>query len=114
MADGASAEQARERVYASIESVASRGVTERELEKAQNRVRSLFVFSLQSNLQRARRLAEYEMYWGNAELIRQEMDRYMAVSRDDIRRVAGQYFAATNRTVLDVVPAQAANEGGEQ
>ena len=35
----------------------------------------------------------------------ERLDRYLAVSRDDIQRVAARYFTPTNRTVLDVVPA---------
>ena len=115
MSAGHTGNEARERIYAQIEGLARRGVTERELEKARNRVRSLFIFGLQSNLQRSQRLAEYELYYGNAETIREELNRYNAVTNDDIRRVAGQYFAATNRTVLDVVPApQQQGAGGEQ
>jgi predicted Zn-dependent peptidase len=74
-----------------------------------NLVRRQFVFGLQSNLARARQLAEFELYDGNAALLRTELDRYLAVTREDVQRVARQYFAATNRTVLDVLPrAQAA------
>ena len=47
-------------------------MTARELQKAQNRVRAVFVFGLQSNLQRSQRLAEHELYFGNAEIIREE------------------------------------------
>jgi predicted Zn-dependent peptidase len=114
LAEGHTGEEARERIYAQIERIADEGVTERELQKARNRVRSLFIFGLQSNLQKAQRLAEYELYWGDAEIIRGEMDRYMDVTREDIERVAGQYFAPTNRTVLDVVPPPSGEEGGEQ
>jgi predicted Zn-dependent peptidase len=52
-------------------------------------------------------LAEFEVYWGDANLLNREADRYLAVTLDDVKRVAGQYFAPTNRTVLDVVPAKA-------
>ncbi|MGE0787739.1 MAG: M16 family metallopeptidase [Sandaracinaceae bacterium] len=112
MGENRSASEARALIYAQLEDVARRGITERELEKAQNRIRAYFVFALESNLARARQLAEYEMYYGDAELIRAEMDRYLAVTRADVQRVAGQYFAATNRTVLDVVPPPA-DAGGE-
>ena len=61
------------------------------------------MFGLQSNLARAQQLAEFEMYAGNAELLRAELDRYLAITADDVKRVAGAYFAPTNRTVLDVV-----------
>jgi predicted Zn-dependent peptidase len=50
------------------------------------------------------------MYFGDARLLTTEMDRYLAVTPADIQRVAGQYFAPTNRTVLDVIPQPA--EGG--
>jgi predicted Zn-dependent peptidase len=96
-------------IYEELASVAQRGVTERELEKAKNRMRSAFVFGMQSNLSRAMRLAEYHLYWGDAELLRGELDRYLAVDRDDVQRVAREYFEATNRTVLDVIPASQAN-----
>ena len=112
MAQGRPPADAQGRVYSQIEAIARDGVTERELEKARNRIRSVFVFGLQSNLQRAQRLAEHELYWGDAALIRGEVERYLSVTRADIRRVAGQYFAATNRTVLDVVPAP--REGGAE
>ncbi|HEY8431266.1 MAG TPA: pitrilysin family protein [Sandaracinaceae bacterium] len=113
VAGGHTGAEVRPHIYAAIDRIAREGVTPRELQKAQNRVRSIFVFGLQSNLQRAQRLAEFETYWGNAELIRGELDRYLAVTNDDIRRVAGRYFAPTNRTVLDIVPAPRQQEGGE-
>ena len=113
MAQGHTGAEARQHIFAQLESVAQRGVTERELQKARNRVRSIFIFGLQSNRDRSQRLAEFELYYGNAELIRTEADHYMRVTRADVQRVAGQYFAATNRTVLDVVPLPA-QEGGER
>ena len=105
VSEGHTGAEVRPHVYAAIDRIAREGITERELEKLRNRVRASFVFGLQSNLDRAQNLAEFEMYWGDAELIRAELDRYLAVTSDDIRRVAGRYFAETNRTVLDVVPA---------
>jgi predicted Zn-dependent peptidase len=100
----------REQIYRELADIAEKGVTERELQKAKNRVRAAFVFALESNLQRASHLAEFETYYGDAELLNQEADRYLAVTLDDIKRVAKQYFAASGRTVLDVVPAKAAAE----
>ena len=110
MASGHEPAEARTAIYEALEKVAQEGVTERELQKARNRIRAYFIFGLQSNLSRAQQLAEYELYWGDAEHIREEVGAYLAVTADDVKRVAGQYFAATNRTVLDVLPV----EGGEQ
>jgi zinc protease len=112
MASGHEPAEARDAIYAALEEVASEGITERELQKARNRINAYFVFGLQSNLSRAKQLAEFELYWGNAELIRAELGRYLAVTAEDVKRVAGEYFAATNRTVLDVVPTE--GEGEEE
>jgi predicted Zn-dependent peptidase len=112
IADGHTPAEVEPLVYAEIERIAREGVTPRELERVRNQVRSFFLFSLQSNLDRAQNLAEFEMYWGDANLVRGELDRFLAVSREDVQRVAGRYFAATNRSVLHVTPAGASEGGG--
>ena len=103
-AQGKQATDARQVIYTQLSDIAKKGVTPRELEKAKNRIRSAFVFGLQSNLSRAMNLAEFEMYFGDANLLTTEAERYLAVTLDDIKRVASTYFSETNRTVLDVVP----------
>ncbi len=106
MAEGKDAKAARELIYAEIEDIAKNGLSERELQKAKNRMRSSFVFGLSSNLSRALVLGTFELYFDNAELLRTELDKYLAVTADDVKRVAGRYFAPSNRTVLDVVTNQ--------
>jgi zinc protease len=108
-AQGQTGLEARELVYRELADIADKGITEHELEKAKNRIRSMFVFELETNLERAMRLAEFDMYFGDANLLNQEASRYLAVTLDDVKRVAKQYFAPTNRTVLDVIPAKAAS-----
>ncbi|MEM8608043.1 MAG: pitrilysin family protein [Myxococcota bacterium] len=104
MSSGHAPKEAQAIVFAELDRVAKKGVTARELEKAKNRVSAAFVFGLQSNMQRARNLAEFELYWGDANLLMLELDHYLSVSRDDIQRVAQTYFKTSNRTVLDVLP----------
>jgi zinc protease len=65
----------------------------------------MFVFGLSSTLDRAQTLGQFELYFGDAELLRSELDRYLAVTNDDVKRVAARYFLKTNRTVLDVITA---------
>ncbi len=113
LASGHAGDEARQVIYEELQSVAQRGITARELDKAKNRIRAAFVFGLQSNLHRAMQLAEFELYWGDAELLKQELGRYLAVSAQDIQAVAQRYFDPTNRTVLDVLPTeQTAAAGG--
>lgn len=109
-AEGKSADAARTVIEGELKSIAEKGVTPRELEKAKNRMRAEFVFGLETNLSRASKLAEYETYFGDANLLLGELEHYTAVTLDDVKRVAGQYFAPTNRTILDVVPAHASQK----
>ena len=109
-AEGKSADSARAVIFDELKSIAEKGVTPRELEKAKNRMRAEFVFGLETNLSRASKLAEYETYFGDANLLLGELDHYTAVTLDDVKRVAGQYFAPTNRTILDVVPARGSSQ----
>jgi predicted Zn-dependent peptidase len=111
-AEGKSPEAARTLIFDELKSIATKGISARELEKAKNRVKAEFVFGLQGNLSRATRLAEYETFFGDANLLLGELDRYSAVSGEDIKRVTAQYFVPTNRTILDVVPAKAAPNAG--
>jgi predicted Zn-dependent peptidase len=107
MASGHPVDKAQQAVFAELQSVAEKGVTERELQKAKNRVSAAFVFGLQTNMSRAQNLAEFELYWGDANLLKLELDHYLAVTVDDIKRVAATYFTPENRTVLDVLPGEA-------
>jgi len=114
MASGHQPKEAQSIILAELESIGNGGVTERELEKAKNRIRAAFVFGLQSNMARSQHLAEFELYWGDANLLKLELDHYLAVSMEDIQRVASTYFAATNRTVLDVMPGTAPTPASEE
>ena len=107
-AQGHSPEEARTLIFSELSTIAQKGISRAELDKAKNRMRANFVFGLENNLQRASRLAEFETFYGDATLLLNELERYSAVKLEDVQRVAGLYFAPTNRTVLDVVPAKAA------
>ena len=111
-AEGKEPEAARKLILDELKSVATKGITPRELEKAKNRMKSEFVFGLESNLSRASRLAEFETFHGDAKLLLTELERYTKVTLDDVKRVAAQYFVPTNRTVLDVLPPKAAKQPG--
>ena len=112
-AQGKSVKTARDVIYQELAKLAKNGLTPRELEKAKNRVRSSFVFGLSSTLDRAQVLGQFELYFGNAELLKSELDKYLAVTNEDIKRVASKYFGISNRTVLDVItkPPEKSSEG---
>ena len=63
-----------------------------------------FLGNFRSMIGIAENLANYEMYFGDANLINTELDRYLKVSREDIQRVAKKYFMPSNRVVLYYLP----------
>ena len=114
MARGKAPAAARKVIYEALAKIAESGARPRDLQKAKNQLRAAFVFGLQSNRQRAMHLAEFELYWGDANLLRIELDEYLKVTGDDIKRVAAKYFAASNRTVLDVIPGEKKNASNKE
>ncbi len=82
-------------------------VTEKELEKIQNQIENDIVSSFSSMAGIAENLAQYYTYYqGQTNLINTEIDKYLAVTAEDIKRVANTYFKPTNRVVLHFLPKQ--------
>ena len=53
----------------------------------------------------AENLAQYYTYYqGQTNLINTEIDKYLAVTPEDIKRVANTYFKPSNRVVLHFLP----------
>ena len=90
-----------------IRRLATEGPTPREMEKLRNNLLNDFVRGCQSTIYRAQRLAEYALYDGDPSLINAELERYLAVQPDEIRRAAERYLMTDNYALLEVVPAQA-------
>ncbi|NLY93362.1 MAG: insulinase family protein [Myxococcales bacterium] len=105
-ADGKDPRELEAAIDAEIASIAKKGVSARELAKARNRLRAHFVHSLESPLGRAKQLAEHELYWGDATLLRTAIEPYLAVTNEDLKRVAAEYLRRDRRSVIEVRPAE--------
>lgn len=75
-----------------------------ELAKAKRQVESAIVLGLQSNIARARKLGEFEVFFGNARLLNEELPLYLAVTKADVKRVVSQYLTPTRRTIVETYP----------
>ncbi len=93
-----------ESMDAEISKVRDELITKKEFEKLKNQIENDFVSTNSRVVGIAESLANYHMYFGDANLINTEIDRYLAVTRADIQRVAQKYFVPTNRVVLYYLP----------
>ncbi len=87
-----------------VEKVKAEGVTAEELQKVRNQREAEFANAFGSMSQRAKNLARYRVFYGDANLINTELDRYLAVTRDDLKRVANKYFTKEGVNVLRYPP----------
>ncbi len=96
-----------EAMNAEIDRVKTESLEEKEFQKLRNQIESQFVQQYTTVAGRAENLANYHVYYGDANLINTEIDRYMNVTKDDIKRVANQYLTKENRVVLHYLPKSA-------
>ncbi len=101
---GVKLEDAEKEMEAVYEKVRNELISEKEFQKLRNQIENDFISGNTTIAGRAESLANYHMYFGKADLINNEIDRYMAVTREDIKRVANKYFVPSNRVVLYYVP----------
>jgi zinc protease len=103
----------RATMHEEIERLATEGPSPDEMEKLRNTLLNDAVRSRQSTLFRAQRLAEYTLYDGDPHLSNTELERYLAVTPEEIQRVVGTYLLTDNHVVIEVVPAHLADAENE-
>jgi predicted Zn-dependent peptidase len=96
---GVAMEKAEAAVNAVIQQLVAEPVTEVELMKIKNRTESVIVFEDMALMNRANSLAYYELL-GDAALINEELNRFHAVTIQDIQQGAATIFTANNVNTL--------------
>jgi predicted Zn-dependent peptidase len=110
---GHETEAIRATIREEVERLAAEGPSAEEMEKLHNMMLNDSVRSRQSSLYRAQRLAEYTLYDGDPTLLNTELERYLAVTPEEIRAAVGRFLLTDNHSIIEVVPAQSADAGGE-
>jgi predicted Zn-dependent peptidase len=85
-------------------------ISEKEFEKLRNQIEAEFVTSNSRVAGIAESLATYHMFFGDANLINTEIDRYLAVTREDIQSAAKRFLVPNNRVVLHYLPKSLENK----
>ncbi|HLT93813.1 MAG TPA: pitrilysin family protein [Membranihabitans sp.] len=101
---GVELETLREGIDEEIMKVQQELISDREYQKLQNQFESQFIQSNTSMVSIAESLANYYTYYGNTNLINTEIENIRKVTREDIRRVAREYFTPENRVLLYYLP----------
>lgn len=95
---------------AEIKKVQEELISDREFQKIRNQKENDFISGNSTMAGIAESLANYHVYYGDANLINKEIDRYMKVTKEDIKRVANEYLTEDNRVVLYYLPKSQQNQ----
>lgn len=79
-------------------------ISDDEFQKLRNQMENDFVSSNSRVAGIAESLANYHMYFGDANLINTELDKYLAVTKEDIMNAAKKYLRPDRRVVLYYLP----------
>ena len=101
---GIEAEDLEKSMDAEIDKVRNDLITEREFQKVRNQIENDFISGNSTVVGIAESLADYHVYFGDANLINTEIERYMKVTREDLMNAAKKYLTTENRVVLYYLP----------
>jgi zinc protease len=96
-----------------LDSVRGNGITPAELEKAKNVLRAGFIANRETTMGKAEELQHYRTFHNSIDEINTDLDVLLAVTSDDVKRVANTYLAPANLTLLIVRAGPAASGGGQ-
>jgi zinc protease len=108
LADGAKVGEVEKVIEAELKSLGTRPPSDAEMQKAHRRAQASLVLGLQSNFARASRLGEYEVFYGDARHLNGEIDKLLAVTKQDVQRVVAAHLGPTRRTIVETYPADSA------
>jgi len=91
-------------IDAEIERVQTSQISDAEFQKLRNKVENDFVTGNSTMVGIAENLANYHVYFDDANLINTELERYMKVTPADLQKVAQKYLTPENRVVLTYLP----------
>jgi zinc protease len=107
---GVSADRLDSLLTLQLDSIRANGITPAELDKAKNALRAGFINNRETTLGKAEELHHYLTFHPSLEEINTDLDHLLAVTSDDVKRVASTYLAPANLTLLIV----RAGPGGAQ
>jgi len=102
--EGVSADSLERGLASEVTRVATAGVTPAELTKSKNAYRTQLITERQQSLFKSEALQIANLFLGDPQAVNADWKRYLAVTVEDIKRVAGRYLRADNALALLIVP----------
>lgn len=99
LVEGVTMEQAETAIWQELTKIASELVSENELTKVKNKSESIMVFAEMNLLDKAMNLAYYELL-GDAALLNVEINKYLSITAEQIRKVAQETFKKEKSSTL--------------
>ncbi len=93
-----------------LDTIRTNGISAAELDKAKNAARAGFITNRETTLGTAEELHHYKTFHNSIDEINTDLDKLLAVTSDDVKRVAATYLTPANLTLLIV----RAGPGGAQ
>lgn len=97
---GKTPEEVEAAINEEVELMKNELISDRELQKLKNSIESDFVTANSSMAGIAESLANYHTYFGDANLINTEIDRYLSITPEDIKRAANEYYNQDSRVTI--------------
>ena len=101
---GVSPDELEAAMDAEVKKVQEELISEREFDKLRNQVENELVSANSRMASVAENLATYYLFYGDTDLINEEIGRYLDVTREDIQAAARKYLTPDNRVVLTYLP----------
>lgn len=110
--EGRTAEECEKKLYEILRDVEANGVTAGELQKAKNQLRADAARRILTIEDKANEIGVHEVRYGDFKAMYTLLDKYDAVTNDDLKRVANTYFKKRHRTVVTLVLPKGDDKGG--
>jgi len=111
--DGRTPQEVEDAIVAEVERAAAGEISEAEFAKARKQAKALFAYDSESVSSQGFWLGFAETLVGDYSWFDDYLDRLMAVTLDDVKRVAAEVFNPNQRTVGWYVPTGDNGQGGE-
>jgi len=109
---GVSSDRMDSLIAVQLDSIRTNGISTDELEKARNTARAGFIATRETTFGKAEELHHYRTFHSSIDEINTDLDKLLAVTAEDVKRVAATYLGPENLTLL-IVRAGPASGGGQ-